>query len=126
MRKFFITVALAFSLTGCAGGLSTSVDNPITVRDLAAIEQSYKVALRPAVAYIELRTCSTSRPFTTSSPCGYYNTKITIQNAIREAQKWRRELSRFVKTNRQIDAEVAYRELVRALDTMSQARTGAL
>lgn len=121
MKKFLLTVALAFSIAGCAN-ITAVVDNPLTVNDLAKIEQSYKVALRPAVAYIELRTCSTSRPFAASDPCGYYETKIKIQNAIREAQKWRRELSRFVRTNRQIDARVALSEFNRALTTMQGER----
>lgn len=130
MRKIFAIAAIALTLGGCQNAdligkfVTVGVSNPITTRQLAEIEQTYLVALRPTVAYLETRTCKTSEAeltsWLTSLPCADYARKVTVRGALQSAQSYRRQLSTFVRTNRTIDAQTAYNGLLSALAIMQQ------
>jgi hypothetical protein len=128
MRKLFATILLAASLGGCQGFgqlaqfATVGVDNPITVQQLAEVEQSYLAVLRPVVAYLETRTCRKTEDELTSwgtaNRCAQYARKIVVQDALRQAQKYRRQLSAFVKQNRTVDAGIAFAEFSKVIGTM--------
>lgn len=78
VRKFLISITLAFALAGCA---VNSPNNPITMSRMATAEDIYKVANDGAAAYRSLRQCRKTEVSISANPCRRYSTTLAIQQA---------------------------------------------
>lgn len=131
MRKILpsIAVVLALFVASCGGKvaefLTVGVDNPLGIHELAIITSGYKTALNPTLYYLDRRTCRRSEDEATSwvtltpfNPCHQYARAVVVRGALERAQKYRRQLSQFVRQNRTVDARIAYEEFKKAVAIM--------
>lgn len=80
--KVFIALALALTLSGCAGSTVNSQYNPLTQPRMYAAESTYKVANDAAIIYLSLRQCrksEASAPF--ANKCRTYASSLQLQTA---------------------------------------------
>lgn len=129
LRVAFVALALPF-LSACAGGLDTlgkvgslltaQVSNPITNNELKAILQAEITAKRIAIKWLKQPTCAEGASWTFARPCGKYEMRVAVKKALEDSVPIRKELIRFVRENRTVDARVAYDELNRLINVMRQ------
>lgn len=124
----WVVLACALTLGGCLTTstgtplnpitvLTTSVQNPVTRTEVAALVQTYNTVLIPVRKYVKLRTCKDGEAFPVVM-CATADARASIRANVTEASKWRKELVTFVKNNDMVSASVAYNELNRVLDIL--------
>lgn len=84
MRRVFAIVVLASSVAGCAA--LGSINNPVNLNSLAAVESSYGVALSAAAGYRRLPLCTISAPLSVYNVCAKRAVVAQLQTADRKVQ----------------------------------------
>lgn len=126
MKRFLVAACLALSLGACAqlqnavGIATTSVSNPISLNQLAAVESSYAAILSVAVKYRRLPLCRTGETeFSGPTLCARRSVVVQIQSANRTAHAAILTARNFVRRNPTVDASAV---IAAAVDAVSRFR----
>ena len=115
MRRFLTAVALAASLTlvGCdpgrsvlqgGGSLTASINNPVGLNELAAVESVYNVAANAALVYRGRPLCTRAALESPTNLCARRSFIVRIQAADQKAYAAIRTARAFVTNNPTLSA----------------------